>query len=162
MEHRQNESESEFPFYPSGYSPEVEESDSGYEGRIVELEKSHLGPIPSPEDLDYYKQILPDAPDRILRMAELNAQSFRDLNSRLLEGQILTEQHRHSEVSIGQKSGLYAVGIMAAVAVISLILNHPIVAGTICSSTIIGVAAVFVTGRKSKQQNESPADENQS
>lgn len=155
MEHNQEEHVGSPPFYPSGYSPEVEERDSGYEEQIVEVERTHLGPIPCPEDLDYYKQILPDAPDRILRMPELNAQSLRDFSAKRIEGQIFIEQNRHAEVSVGQKSGLYAVVVMAVVAVIALIFNHPVVAGTICSSTIIGVAAVFVSGRKYRNTPET-------
>ena len=155
MSQDQNDHESDPPFYPSGYTPEVEEQDSGYEEEFFAVERSHSGPIPSPEDLDYYKQVLPDAPDRILRMAEQNAQSFRDLTMRRLDGQINIEKDRHREVSTGQVSGLMAVGMMSVVAIVALVTDHPVVAGTICSTTIIGVATVFVTGRKSKDIPES-------
>lgn len=159
MKKDQNDHESDLPYYPSGFSPEVDESDSGYEEHYIEVERAHLGPIPSPEDLDYYRQVLPDAPDRILRMAEQNAQSFRDLHSQRLNSQILLEQNRHIEVSGGQKSGLYAVAMMSTVAIVALFLDHPVIAGTICSTTIIGVAAVFVTGRNAQKDTEKQDDE---
>lgn len=155
MEHDQKDRESELPFYPSGYSPEVEETDTGYEERYLAVERSHQGPIPCPEDLDYYSQVLPDAPDRILRMAEQNAQSLRDLTQLRLASQNAIESNRHKEVSAGQKTGLLAVGIMAIVAIVALILKYPWVAGTICSTTIIGVAAVFVTGRNTQEHKNS-------
>ena len=151
MEHQPNDRESERPYYPSGFSPDVETGDTGYDDRYLAVERTHCGPIPSPEDLEYYSQILPDAPDRILRMAELNAQSFRDLNQRQIDGQITIERNRHEEVTTGQRSGLYAVGIMAAVAIVALLLNYPWVAMAVCTTTIIGVATVFVTGRQAKQ-----------
>lgn len=159
MEHDQNVRESERPYYPSGFSPEVEEDDTGYKERYFAVERSHLGPIPSPEDLEYYSQVLPDAPDRILRMAEQNAQSLRELTQLRLASQNVIENNRHKEVSTGQKTGLLAVGIMAVVAVVAMFLKYPWVAGTICSTTIIGVAVVFVTGRKTKEENEKPGDD---
>jgi len=148
MNHDQNDLVSDPPFYPSGYSPEVNEQDSGYEARVIALERTHSGPIPSPEDLEHYRQVLPDAPDRILSMAELNAQSFRDFNHKRLDGQITIEKNRHQEVTTGQFFGAGSVGLMAIIAIVALITDHPVVAGTICSTTIVGVAAVFVTGRK--------------
>jgi len=151
----QNDHASDPPFYPSGYTPEVEEQDSGYTEELFTIERSHSGPIPSPEDLDYYKQVLPDAPDRLLRMAEQNAQSLRDLTKLRLDSQITIDKDRHREASTGQLFGLIAVGLMSVVAVVALITNHPVVAGTICSTTIIGVATVFVTGRKKQDKEEN-------
>jgi len=153
MSHDQNDQVSDPPFYPSGYSPEVTEEDSGYAARLVALERTHSGPIPSPEDLEHYKHVLPDAPDRILRMAELNAQSVREFNITRLSGQMSIEENRHKEVATGQYFGAVAVVIMAIVAIMALWTNHPVVAGTICSTTIVGVAAVFVTGRKIQEDN---------
>lgn len=88
-------------------------------------------------------------------MAEQNAQSLRELTQLRLASQNSIESNRHKEVSTGQKTGLLAVGIMAAVAVVAMLLKYPWVAGTICSTTIIGVAVVFVTGRKAAGEKNS-------
>lgn len=48
----------EQPFYPYWYSPEIEESDTGYD--LLHIEQfRYSGPIPSPETMDYYEQVLP-------------------------------------------------------------------------------------------------------
>lgn len=149
----------EQPYFPSGYSPDTDRGEAEEDQALLAIERAHQGPIPAPEDLQYYSQILPDAPDRILRMAEQNAQSIRELNRRQLEARIASEEHRHREVSVGQRFGLCAVITMALVALAALVLDHPAVAGTICSVTIIGIVTVFVAGRNVSYSHRDDTEE---
>lgn len=146
------------PFFPSGYSPEVEENDSGY-NKLLHIEQSqYSGPIPPPQALEYYEQILPGAADRILKMAEDNANNLRESNLKQLSLDNTVEGNRHDETRRGQRFGLATVLSMVALAGLAIFCGHPGVAGTICSITIIGVAAVFVSGRKI-QNKENASDQ---
>ncbi len=146
------------PFYPSGYTPEVNESDSGYGSLLHVRESKYSGPIPPPESLEYYESVLPGAADRILRMAEENAKSLRETASRQLDIDSSVEQNRHDETSKGQHFGLGATILAFSVTALALALGYPAVAGIISSATIVALAAVFVTGRarQEKQNGTNP------
>ena len=132
---------------PLECSPEVEVEDSGYSRTLQVHTSKYSGPIPPPETLEGYERLLPGAAERILTMAEQNAATIRDINTKQAAAEESTERNRHDEIRRGQLFGLTTVLTMGALAALALVLGHPVVAGTICSTTIIGVAAVFVTGR---------------
>lgn len=160
------EPQADQPYFPSGYSPEVEESDTGYSRTLEVQQSAYYGPIPPPESLEYYEHILPGSADRILGMAEQNSQSFRDQAARHLSLDESSEQNRHDETTRGQRFGLFTVLAMCLLAGLAMVKGYEAVAGIICSTTIVAVAAVFVTGRrhaepakKDTQQNEKPEDQ---
>ncbi len=98
------------------------------------------GPIPSPDILTGYDQIVPGAAERILQMAENDATHVHSMQASALEAKKI-------EVKRGQNYGL-AIGIAAlAVSALAIFLNQPWVAGTIGGTTVVGLVAVFVTGR---------------
>jgi uncharacterized membrane protein len=136
------------PFFPSGYTPEVNEDDTGYSNLLHIQQSQYSGPIPPPESLEYYENILPGAADRILRMAEENARCFREANLTQLSTATVVEQNRHQETRRGQNFAMATVLSMSALAGLSLLCGYPAVAGTICSITVIGVVAIFITGKK--------------
>lgn len=155
MNQDQNDQKTDQPFFPSGYTPEVQEDDSGY-NRLLHIQQSqYSGPIPPPESLQYYEEILPGAADRILKMAEENARILRESSSKQQTLEESVELHRHDETKRGQNFGLYTVLSMVALAGLAILCGYPSVAGIICSATVIGVATVFVSGRKG-QSNERP------
>lgn len=51
---------------------------------IRQIVKSHSGPLPSPEDFKKYGEVLPDAPERIMAMAEEEQQIRKDGQTRML------------------------------------------------------------------------------
>lgn len=107
----------------------------------------HSGPLPDPASLDRYNQIVPDAAERIIRMAEQNADHVRSVEMLAINAEIEDNKQRHNEVKIGQFAGLISVGMSFSLAGYALFLGHAAVAGTICSATVIGLVTVFVTGR---------------
>lgn len=113
----------------------------------------HSGPLPDPASLDRYNQIVPDAAERIIRMAEQNAEHIRGIEMLALNAEIEDNKQRHKEIKIGQVAGLISVGMSFSLAGYALFLGHAAVAGTICSATVIGLVTVFVTGRYIKSDN---------
>lgn len=158
MNSDQNDQKTDPPFFPSGYTPEVTEDDSGYNHFLHVRQSQFSGPIPPPESLEYYEGILAGAADRILRMAEENARSVRESNAAQWDAEKTIERNRHDETKRGQFFALATVLSMVVLAGVALGTGHPAVAGTICSFTIGAVATVFVTGRKKKEsEKDGPA-----
>lgn len=98
------------------------------------------GPIPSPDVLARYNEIVPNAAERILVMAESDATHQREIEMAALNAQ-------RRERRLGQVFG-FSIGIAAlAVAALALMKGHAAAASVIGGTTVVGLVAVFVTGR---------------
>lgn len=106
------------------------------------------GPLPDPQTLYRYNEIVPNAAERILKMAEENADHYRKLEQQALSAQITDNAARHRSTRRGQIAGILSVTASFSLAGYALYLGFPAVAGTICSVTVVGLVTIFITGRK--------------
>ena len=83
-------------------------------------------------------------------MAEDDARHRRESEATVLTAQIEADKRKHSEIVRGQKFGLVATLSAFSLAAFAIIRDYPVVAGTICSVTIVALTTVFITGRKPK------------
>jgi uncharacterized membrane protein len=108
--------------------------------------QSHAGPLPQPEALAKYENVLPGLAERIVRMAE-NQSSHR------IKLEDVTVNSQLGESKRGQLFGLI-VGIFALMVALALGLSgQGIAASFIGSFDIVGLVAVFVTGRRQHYRN---------
>ena len=104
------------------------------------------GPIPPPEMLIEYASVSPEFPDRIITMAESQQQHRQSMESGAL----------NAATNIEKKGQIYAfiVSISIIAAALYLIASGKEIYGTIfVGCTLIGLASVFITGRKKKQSS---------
>lgn len=130
--------------------------------QVVHQTIQHSGPLPDPASLERYNRIVPDAAERIIKMAELNSEHFRKMETLAINAQIEDGEQQHREVRRGQYAGFLSVVIAFSAATYALHLGYTGVAGTICSVTVGGLVTVFVTGRKAqgeKKPSEAPPNE---
>lgn len=118
--------------------------------------RQYSGPIPPPEMLQEYNNIVPDAAERILAMAEAGAKHQREMEAGLLVADIESDKRRHIEVLRGQLFAGAAVVVAFSVAALALFLGSPAAATLIGGTTVISLVTVFVTGRKEKPVVEDP------
>jgi uncharacterized membrane protein len=108
------------------------------------------GPLPDPEAFARYEAIVAGAADRILRMAEQQAQHRQHLESLAIPAGIAAERR-------GQRNGLIiaVTGLGATIALAAI--GSDAVAGVVGGSTLLGMVTVFVAGRaaqsKERQRN---------
>jgi uncharacterized membrane protein len=109
--------------------------------RVVQATVEHQGPLPPPEDLQRYDQVMPGLADRIVSMAERE------------------QMHRHAmqEVSVrggldiakrGQLLGFAIAIIVLGVALALVLLGHETAGTVIASVDLASLAAVFAVGRQ--------------
>ncbi|MET7661180.1 DUF2335 domain-containing protein [Streptomyces sp. NPDC005463] len=101
----------------------------------------HRGPLPDPQQLVEYENVLPGAADRIIAMAEREQRHRHDLQQAGLK-------QRFAITRNGQRSGLTALAIMAALAAYLGNIGHPgwaVVAGSL---DIVAVVTIFVVGKR--------------
>jgi uncharacterized membrane protein len=122
-------------------------NNSESKGQLIAVKHEFSGPLPDPNTFRLYEEILPGSAERILALSEAHARHGMDLEKSALNAQITIEQDNTVTVRRGQNFGMYSTVLMTGVAILALLTGQPWVAATICSTTIIGLAAVFVTGK---------------
>ena len=57
-------------------------------GFMISFNRSHVGPLPDPESLEYYNEIIPKGADRIMAMAEKQSEHRRKLEELIVISQL--------------------------------------------------------------------------
>ncbi|MFO1433726.1 MAG: DUF2335 domain-containing protein [Candidatus Competibacteraceae bacterium] len=113
----------------------------------------YRGPVPPPAMLKEYHEIQADFPERLLRLTEEEARHRREMEKAVVQGE-------HKRISRAQWfafiSSLSAFGVASA----ALWLGNPAVAAIIMSTTVIGLAGVFVIGRYWTKTDKVVQEEN--
>jgi uncharacterized membrane protein len=117
-------------------------------GVTVRKASAFSGPIPPPEILKGYNEIVKDGAERIIVMAE--KQSAHRIQ---LENYAIREELRQSRLGqiFGFALGLIGMGLAAVLA----IFGHETIAGIFATTTIIGLVTVFVLGKRIQQKDLS-------
>lgn len=120
--------------------------------RAVMFERMYSGPIPPPEFLIGYKSVLPDAPERILKMAELEQQHRHVIDTKLADSHI-------KQNGQGQILGFVLAALFGIFSLILALKGHDWLAGIFGTTTIIGLAIIFVLHESPKKTEESDEDD---
>jgi uncharacterized membrane protein len=109
---------------------------------------SFIGPIPPPNILKGYNEVVKDGAERILAMAENQS------NHRIqLETHAIKEELKQSR--LGQLFG-FILGVLGlGLATTLALLGHDTIAGIFGTTTIVGLVTVFVLGKKAQQKDLS-------
>lgn len=116
----------------------------------VQLHASQFsGPIPSPELLARYNQVLPGSADRIITMAERDSLHIQNMEYTKLTAE-------YSERRLGQFLGM-AIGVCGLTASVACAwLGQPVPASVIGGATLVSLVSVFVAGRIVKTRSKAP------
>lgn len=109
------------------------------------------GPLPAPQILEQYNEIIPNAAERILIMAEKDADFQRKITEKAIEIEA-------NERRLGQILGFFIGSMALSLSAASLFLGHPAAASIIGGTTVVGLVAVFVTGRNLEEKKYENGD----
>ncbi len=132
--------------------------------RTVTQTVAYSGPLPSADEMEKYRRISPDWPERIIAMAEkeqearLAEQKKRsdreDIIVRISESEARRADElvkvNQSTVKRGQLFGFLSIFTIMTAAVLCAKFGHPVTAGFIGSGGVVMIAVVFVAGSKIK------------
>ena len=109
------------------------------------------GPIPPPQTLEKYENILPGAADRILQLAEDEAQ-FRRVQSEQINKALAADMIAYrKEVSRGQLCGLsVALGGLIA-SLIAAYLGATAIGVTVGGTCLVGLVTAFLGSRRGSE-----------
>lgn len=103
---------------------------------------AYRGPLPPPELMERYEQVLPGTAERLLRMVEAEGEHRRELEAKHLQGQL-------AETSKGQwMAFLIGLFTIAVGAVTAAIYDKELAGALLGSGGVIGLVTVFIAGRK--------------
>ena len=104
----------------------------------------HSGPIPDPETLERYNQMIPNGADRIMKMAEDQASHRMNIEKTIIRRQSFQSM-------LGQIFGLI-IGIAGLACGTFLVYSdYPKTGGLIAGATVVSLVSVFVIGQKSSK-----------
>lgn len=104
------------------------------------LQQTFSGPVPPPDLLSGYDDIIPGAAERILRMAEEDAVHRREIEKAAID-------HNSAEVKRGQNYGLIVSLAAFSVCGFSAYIGDTTTASIIGGATVVGLATAFISGR---------------
>ena len=105
-------------------------------GQAVQTVAVATGPLPPPDQLASYDQVVPGAANRILLMAE-NEQQNRMA--------IVSAQIRQSDR--GQWLAFFLALCFLIACVLVTLAGQPVVGGILGGTTVLGVVTIFITGK---------------
>lgn len=112
----------------------------GLPGQAKITQSYYQGAIPPPEMMRGYAEISPDLPNRIVTMAEKNAD-----HRRLSERKVLN--YSFATTTIGQMSGLLMVLASFGLSYLFMMAGHPDIGKSIACITAVSLAVIFVLRR---------------
>lgn len=118
------------------------------ESRLVRqearIQASYEGPIPPPAMLQEYNVVVPDAANRILRMAEQQVEHRQFLEKTVVVGD-------SKRADRGLWAGLVVTLSLVAGAVFLVSTDHDVAGIAIAALDIVGLASVFIYGTVSRR-----------
>ena len=122
--------------------------------QIVTTAIAFQGPLPPPAMLEHYGRIIPNGPERMMALLEKQTDHRIAMETKLVSGRV-------SVTRTGQWMAFALSIFFGATAAYLGINSHEWLAGTIATTTIIGLAVVFVLGKEPGQkQPEQEAEPN--
>jgi uncharacterized membrane protein len=115
-----------------------------------QISNFHSGPLPDPESLRVYAELIPNGADRIMNLVESEARY------RCVEEQ-KQFAHEARQTIRGQWMAFALTLLFAAVGTYLGLAGHDWLAGTVFTTTIGAVVAIFVVGDRSQARDDRRA-----
>lgn len=113
--------------------------------------EQYSGPIPPAEDLAKYGEIVSDAPERILRMAEKQAE-----HRQWLEKRVITSDSRRANAGV---ACAFVITMTVILSGAYIVLNGNAIYGTIFAGLgLVGLAGTFIYGTQARRNERLRRD----
>ncbi len=119
--------------------------------------RMYMSPLPAPADLERMERILPGAFERLLTMAEQDAKTTRENETKVVDSSIADRNVARKVSTRGQIFGLVVAVLGLLLSGIAIFLGHPVAATLLGFTPLATLVGVFVVGKN--QKNEAPGDD---
>jgi len=112
------------------------------------------GPLPPPEILAKYEQLMPGIAERLMSLTETEASHRRHLESKSLDAQIEAFNNESSEIRLGQILA-FSIGTITIISGAYTSVHGAEIAGSLIGTGgVIGLVTAFIYGRKGKEKTK--------
>lgn len=113
-----------------------------------EVSMAFSGPLPHPEILKKYDEILPGAADRIIKMAEQQAEHRRSIEQQAIKSDI-----KNSKLGIWFGFIIGISGIIGGV-MVAILGRQPLFGGILSFASLASLVGVFIYGTQSRRKEK--------
>jgi uncharacterized membrane protein len=131
-----------------GNTPQQQKEERSSSLGLAAIQNHFSGPIPPPEMLARYDEILPGAAKTILQRAETESTHRCEMEKNILSEQVAADKRTASEVRLGQILGFVSVIAIVSLSAYATHLGKDALAIGLGVSTIAGLVTAFIKGRK--------------
>lgn len=111
---------------------------------VVHHQSEWRGPLPSPDQLRRFDDVVPGAAERIIRMAEQEGEHTREVEMRITRATLATQR-------VGQVMA-FAIAIMAMIIAYCLAMaDHGAVASVLVGGTLAAIVGAFLGARRGRK-----------
>jgi len=121
---------------------------------LILQQQQYSGPLPPPAALEHYERISPGLSDRIVRMAEAEAQHRRLLERHEQDFLVADGEQDRKERKRGQVFALVIAVIALACSTGCAVYGATVVASIIGGTTIVGLVTAFIIGQRQPPPND--------
>ncbi len=114
--------------------------------------RKYVSPLPAPVDLERMERLLPGSFERLLHMAEQDAKTTRENETKIVEASIADRRDEREQSSRGQNYGLIVAIIGLALAGIAIAMGHPVAATFLGFTPLVTLVGIFVMGENPKNE----------
>lgn len=114
-------------------------------GVIVHQSQTFSGPLPHPEILKKFDEVVPGSAERIIKMAEDQSIHRKDLERKVIESDIARSK-------LGQVLGFFIAIIGLGISAVISIYGNAIAGGIIGVGTLASLVGVFMYGAKTRSE----------
>lgn len=126
---------------------------------VSHVQREFSGPLPPPEVLAKYEEVLAGAADRIIAMAETQSKHRQAMEAEAMGSQVSDQPAARREARWGQICGL-TIGVCAIGASLAAALaGYQTFASIFGGTTVVGLVSVFIYGRSRRTQIERPPED---
>jgi uncharacterized membrane protein len=113
---------------------------------VHSMQTIYIGPLPAPETLKAYSEIIPNGAERIMNMAEKQSDHRMFIEKKVIGGQM-------TQSNIGQFLAFF-IGIAALItSAYCITKGHDWAGGIIGVGGITGLVTAFIQGKKNQERN---------
>lgn len=111
--------------------------------QLIEMATHYRGPLPDPNTLAKYDQIVPNGAERIFKRFEEQSLHRMEIEKKVIQSNIEDSKR-------GQIFGFTIAMMFLIASFILAMLDHEVVASVLGGTTVVGLVTTFVVGRKSQ------------
>ncbi len=117
--------------------------------QLVSATAAYMGPLPSADQLIKYKDAQADAPERIIKMAEIQAAHRQTIEKRVIRGD-----------NLRSTMGLVLAFVIVMTAIYSswnlITAGHDVAGASVFGATVASVVTSFIYGSSAKRAAKNP------